>query len=45
MSYDFVTKSDQLTEEEKRLFLGENACRFYRLHDLVQLPYIKNMSE
>ena len=45
MSYDFVTKSDQLTDEEKRLFLGENACRFYRLHDLVQLPYIKNMSE
>ncbi len=45
MSYDFVTKSDQLTEKEKRLFLGENACRFYGLHDLVQLPYIKNMSE
>ena len=45
MSYDFVTKSTALTEKEKQLFLGENACRFYHLHDLVQLPYIKNMSE
>ena len=45
MSYDFVTKSNELTDEEKRMFLGENACRFYRLKDLVKLPYIKNMSE
>ena len=45
MSYDFVTKSGALTDEEKRLFLGENATRFYHLHDLVELPYIKNMSE
>ena len=45
MSYDFVTKSNELTDEEKRMFLGENACRLYRLKDLVKLPYIKNMSE
>lgn len=45
MSYDFVTKSDELTEEEKVLFLGENARRFYGFEDLVELPYIKNMSE
>ena len=45
MSYDFVTKSDELTEEEKRLFLGMNAQEFYGFNELVDLPYIKNMSE
>lgn len=45
MSYDFVTKSTELTNEEKRLFLGENACRFYGFNNLPDLPYIKNMSE
>ena len=45
MSYDFVVKSPELTLEEKALFLGENARRFYRFGPLVDLPYIKNMSE
>lgn len=45
MSYDFVVKTEQLTEEEKTLFLGENARRFYGFGTLVDLPYIKNMSE
>lgn len=45
MSYDFVVKSKYITEEEKALFLGENAKRFYRFKNLVELPYIKNMSE
>lgn len=45
MSYDFITKSDELTDEEKQLFLGENARRFYGFETLVELPYIKNMSE
>ncbi len=45
MSYDFVTKSTELTETDKALFLGDNACRFYGFTDLVELPYIKNMSE
>ena len=45
MSYDFTLKTSELSDEEKALFLGENACRFYRLKDLVNLPYIKNMSE
>lgn len=45
MSYDFVIKSDKLTQAEKEAFLGGNAARFYRLKDLVELPYIKNMSE
>ena len=45
MSYDFVCKSTELTEEEKALFLGKNAERFYGFKHLVDLPYIKNMSE
>ena len=45
MSYDFIIKSDLMTEEEKILFLGENARKFYGFSDLVELPYIKNMSE
>ena len=45
MSYDFVTKSKELTDGEKRLFLGENARAFYGFENLPELPYIKNMSE
>lgn len=45
MSYDFVSRSSELTADEKALFLGGNACRFYGFKNLPQLPYIKNMSE
>ena len=45
MSYDFVEKSSELTEAEKRLFLGENAKQFFGFGELPDLPYIKNMSE
>ena len=45
MSYDFVEKSNELTATEKRLFLGENAQRFFGFSELPELPYIKNMSE
>lgn len=45
MSYDFITKSDEFTDEEKRLLLGDNARRFYGFRNLIALPYIKNMSE
>lgn len=45
MSYDFVCKSKELTDEEKALFLGKNAEKFYGFKDLIDLPYIKNMSE
>lgn len=45
MSYDFIVKSGQLTEEEKALFLGKNAEVFYRFGHTVALPYIRNMSE
>ena len=45
MSYDFIVKSRELTDQEKRLFLGENARKFYGFQKLIDLPYIKNMSE
>ena len=45
MSYDFVLKTNELTDLEKSAFLGENAVKFYGFKNLPQLPYIKNMSE
>jgi len=45
MSYDFIIKSPLMTTDEKRAFLGENAKRFYDFKNLIELPYIKNMSE
>lgn len=45
MSYDFIVKSKRLREEEKAMFLGLNAQRFYGFKNLIDLPYIKNMSE
>lgn len=45
MSYDFILKSQELTDDEKCLFLGDNAQRFYGFRNLASLPYIKNMSE
>ena len=45
MSYDFVTKSKELTDDEKRLFLCDNAKQFFGFGNLIELPYIKNMSE
>ena len=45
MSYDFVTRSKELTDDEKRMFLSENAKQFFGFGDLIELPYIKNMSE
>jgi len=45
MSYDFVSKSKELTDDEKRLFLCDNAKQFFGFKELIELPYIKNMSE
>lgn len=45
MSYDFVVKSDEMTPEEKARFLGLNARDFYGFTNLIDLPYIRNMSE
>jgi predicted TIM-barrel fold metal-dependent hydrolase len=45
MSYDFVTKSKELTDEQKAMFLSDNAKQFFGFGELIELPYIKNMSE
>lgn len=45
MSYDFITKTAELSPTEKALFLGQNAQQFYGFSNLPDLPYIKNMSE
>ena len=45
MSYDFIVKSPELTDEEKQLLLGDNAHRFYGFQRLKESVYIKNMSE
>lgn len=45
MSYDFILKTNDLTDREKRLFLGENAEKFYGFNNLPDLPYVNNMSE
>lgn len=45
MSYDFILKSKLVSDEEKAKMLGENAATFYGFLDLIDLPYVKNMSE
>lgn len=45
MSYDFILKTTELTDESKALFLGQNAVGFYGIDTEIDLPYIKNMSE
>ena len=44
-SLDFVQKSTRLSIEDKKKFLGENACKFYNIEKQETLPYIKNMVE
>lgn len=43
MSYDFITKSKELTDNEKKKFLFENAKAFYGFDNLKPLPKINNM--
>ncbi len=45
MSFDFIEKTDEISEENKRLFLGENAVKFYGFGDLSVPEKIKNMVE
>lgn len=45
MSLDFVIKSDKMTDEEKSLFLGENARKFYGFADLPIPEKIHHMAE
>lgn len=44
MSLNFVLKSD-LSDEDKKMFLGENAKAFYGFADLAVPPHIKNILE
>lgn len=45
MSFDFILKSKELTDLEKRAFLFENAKDFYGFDDLTECKKIKNMLE
>ena len=45
MSFDFVEKTDKISEENKKLFLGGNAVDFYGFKDLTIPERIKNMVE
>ena len=39
----FILETGKLTDEEKRLFLGENAMKFFGFRELKPLPEIANM--
>lgn len=43
MSYDFITKSGALTDDEKEKLLYKNAKQFYGFTDFDELPKINNM--
>ncbi|MBQ3518715.1 MAG: amidohydrolase [Clostridia bacterium] len=45
MSLDFVEKTNEISEDNKRKFLGENAVKFYNFTNLPALTKIKNMVE
>ena len=45
MSLDFIEKTNEISEEEKRLLLGGNAKSFYGFGDLKIPEKIKNMVE
>ena len=40
-----ATITDLLTKEEKQLFFHTNAEKFYRFHDLPEMPYIHHMAD
>ena len=45
MSFDFIVKSKEISEENKKLFLGENAVSFYGFKNHTIPEKIKNMVE
>ena len=45
MSLDFIEKTNEISEENKKLILGENARSFYDFKDLPIPEKIKNMVE
>ena len=45
MSLDFIEKTTEITEEDKRLILGENARKFYGFGNIPDPQWVKNMVE
>ena len=45
MSLDFIEKTNEITEKEKALLLGENAVNFYGFKNLTVPVKVKNMVE
>lgn len=45
MSLDFIEKNAEITEENKKLILGENARIFYNFNDIPIPQKVKNMVE
>jgi predicted TIM-barrel fold metal-dependent hydrolase len=45
MSYDFVVKSTEISEYNKKLFLSENARKFYGFADIPTPEKVRNMVE
>ena len=45
MSYDFICKSDKISDKDKELFLYKNAEKFYNFKNLKKIECIKNMVE
>jgi predicted TIM-barrel fold metal-dependent hydrolase len=45
MSLDFIEKTKEISEENKKIILGENAKKFYGFKDLPVPQRVKNMVE
>ena len=45
MSLDFIEKTDEISEENKKLILGENARKFYGFADIPTPARVRNMVE
>ena len=43
MSVDFILKSKEISDENKTIFLFDNAKTFYNFADLEEIEPIKNM--
>lgn len=45
MSLDFIEKSDEISEQSKKLLLGENARKFYGFTDIPAPQKVRNTVE
>ena len=45
MSFDFIEKTNEISEADKQLFLAENAVKFYNFTHLTVPDKVKNMVE